>query len=368
MATKAERPQNKASKILEEYKAQHRKYEVFAARISELLETVFQRENIRLHSINHRAKDPDSLEGKVTRPDKSYQKLEDITDLAGIRIITHFSDQVDQIARVIEREFNTDATRSVDKRAERSLDSFGYTSVHKICSLKPPRTELREYDQFKGLFCEIQIRSILQHAWAEIEHDLGYKSVAAPPKSLTRRFSQLAALLELADDEFTRVRNELHSYSSDVKADIASQPQRIGIDNVTLQIFIDSDPLLREVELESVRAISKPLKQVPSDDRSAVANIWAHRLRQAGIENIEELRTFLSERRQQVAMFCEIYGSTARHYHSGFSLHFLSLLKVGQIADPEAMLQKLNDMGFSKEESHRYRDELVDFYGHYATR
>ena len=64
------------------------------------------------------------------------------------------------------------------------------------------RMVLRENKAFEGLKCEIQIRSVLQHAWAEIEHDLGYKSELTIPKEVRRSFSRLAGLLELGDKEF----------------------------------------------------------------------------------------------------------------------------------------------------------------------
>ena len=69
-----------------------------------------------------------------------------------------------------------------------------------MCSLTPERAALAEYEAFKDMKCEIQVRSILQNAWAEIEHDLGYKTKEAIPVQSQRRFARLAGLLELADD------------------------------------------------------------------------------------------------------------------------------------------------------------------------
>jgi hypothetical protein len=61
---------------------------------------------------------------------------------------------------------------------------------------------LVEYSTHTGVQFEVQIRSTLQHAWAEIEHDRGYKSEVEVARAVRRRFSRLAGLLELADYEF----------------------------------------------------------------------------------------------------------------------------------------------------------------------
>ena len=58
------------------------------------------------------------------------------------------------------------------------------------------------------LVAEVQVRTILQHAWAEIEHDIQYKSTIAIPNTIRRRFMALAGLLEIADREFQAIQNE----------------------------------------------------------------------------------------------------------------------------------------------------------------
>ena len=66
------------------------------------------------------------------------------------------------------------------------------------------------------------MRTILQHAWSAMEHDIGYKaSVQLPPEYL-RQFSRLAGMLELADDEFSRIRTMMSRYSREVQNLVAS--------------------------------------------------------------------------------------------------------------------------------------------------
>ena len=140
---------------------------------------------------------------KIRREGKSYNNpLEEVTDLAGVRIICYFVSDVDKIVPWIKNEFVVDETRSVDKRKSIDPSVFGYASVHLIVELSEARIRLPEYSAFKDMKCEVQIRTILQHSWAEIEHDIVYKASEDIPFELRRRFASLAGLLEIADREF----------------------------------------------------------------------------------------------------------------------------------------------------------------------
>lgn len=87
-------------------------------------------------------------------------------------------------------------------------DKFGYQSIHYLITLKPDRLNLAEYASYKGLTAKIQVRTILQHAWAEIEHDIQYKSLETAPTMIRRRFMSLAGLFEIADREFQAIQDE----------------------------------------------------------------------------------------------------------------------------------------------------------------
>jgi hypothetical protein len=86
-------------------------------------------------------------------------------------------------------------------------ERFGYKSVHYLVELKGDRTRLPEYERFAGLVAEIQVRTVLQHAWAEIEHDIQYKSTVTIPTEIRRRFVALAGMLEIADREFQGIQD-----------------------------------------------------------------------------------------------------------------------------------------------------------------
>ena len=118
---------------------------------------------------------------------------------------------MDKVASVVERLFDVDWDNSVDKRKLHEIDSFGYLSLHYICRL--PDCPYR---------FEIQMRTILQHAWANMNHDTGYKSGVEVPKEYLRNMNRLAGMLELIDEQFSRIRTDINDYRRKVQSLVAS--------------------------------------------------------------------------------------------------------------------------------------------------
>lgn len=196
-------------KILDLYRKKHSIYNDFTNEMQELMATILIEKNIHVHSVVSRLKEETSLTNKINKNLKKYTNIEDITDLCGIRIITYFEDDVDQIADIIQKTLTIDPINSVDKRKLLAATQFGYLSLHFVASLTTRQLQLPKYKKFENCKIEIQICSILQHAWAEIEHDLEYKSQTKISYDVRRRFSRLAGLLEIADIEFRKIRDDL---------------------------------------------------------------------------------------------------------------------------------------------------------------
>ncbi len=125
---------------------------------------------------------------------------------------------------------------------------FGYLSVHFVASLSDQRLALSEYGRFKDYTAEIQIRSILQHAWAEIEHDLGYKNPNSVPAEVRRSFSRVAGLLEIADQEFVNIKKQLKQFEDETVQQILSDPHQVRITADNLNYFIDHSPVINELD------------------------------------------------------------------------------------------------------------------------
>ena len=173
-----------------------------------------------------------SLRGKLELKGAKYHTLSDITDIVGLRVITFYIDDVDKVASMVERLFNVDWENSVDKRKIHEIDSFGYMSLHYVCAI--PDSTYR---------FEIQIRTVLQHAWANMSHDTGYKSGVEIPKRYMREMSRLAGMLELVDDEFSKIRTELSDYRRSVKALVASgNLEEVPLDGDSFKSYLELKP------------------------------------------------------------------------------------------------------------------------------
>lgn len=233
--------------ILHEYDKQKSLYMEFLDYFKNTISGIVNNESIALQSIDCRCKDRDSLKKKIQSKQK-YKNIHDITDICGMRIITYFSDDVDTIANILREEFQIDEINSIDKRDNDDPTKFGYVSLHYVASLKDNRASLLEAKRFKDLKIEIQIRTILQHAWAEIEHDLGYKSEKDIPKKIKRQFSRLASHIELADEEFVRIKEDIKFYRAEVKDSIENYHiDTVLIDMVTLPVFLNTDKEYRDI-------------------------------------------------------------------------------------------------------------------------
>lgn len=291
-------------KILAEYDSNVEEYEILANRFKDLMDTLLIDKKRGINSIICRVKKRDSLEKKVIY--KEYTSFEDINDIIGIRIITYFEDDVQEIGEIISSNFEIDQEKSSDTSSRLKDNEFGYKSIHYIARFSKARRSLAEYNRIPGLTFEFQIRSILQHAWAEIEHDLGYKSQEEVPRKIKRRFSRLAGLLELADEEFITVRKEKNAYSKELKSTINNTEKisEIEIDSDSLREFVDSEYMLdisKEIAAGAGLKLSRSQFEIFTDHRFYSAYIYL--LYAVTIDAIGILKGYIDENRERIVRF-----------------------------------------------------------------
>lgn len=237
------------SKILEEYDSSKNILDTLDRTVLALVRTLLNQRGVRVHQVQNRIKDRSSLEKKISRKGNKYKDLNEITDIVGIRIITYFDDEVDQIASMIEEEFDIDKKNSIDKR-QVDNDKFGYRSLHYVASLKKDRIRLPEYASCGERKVEFQIRTILQHSWAEIEHDLGYKGEFEIPSTAKRTFYRVAALLEQADIEFVKLKSTIKDYEKNINLSIEENPNEIEVNKASLVSFLTKNENVIRIENE----------------------------------------------------------------------------------------------------------------------
>lgn len=231
--------------ILEDYRKQRDAFLKLGDTVHTMLSDMVKDLGLTVLAVEHRVKEEKSLAGKLERKGDSYNTLEDITDILGCRVICFLSDEIDKIGKKVEESFVVDWENSSDKRALIKEDAFGYLSLHYICSL--PFGD-RWPDEICGKKFEIQIRTILQHAWSAIHHDIGYKSDFGVPREIRRQFARLAGLLELADDEFVRARDNMVGYTENIRQRIITDDaDDIQINMISLNEYVLHNQKMRRI-------------------------------------------------------------------------------------------------------------------------
>lgn len=270
--------------------------------------------------VDMRVKSSDSLARKLSRPDRTYRRLEDVTDVLGLRVVTLFEDEVDVLAaRLQSAGMPIIREHGVDKRKLLEPSTFGYRSLHVICTAP---ADLEVHPLVKTWPFELQLRSVLQHAWAEVEHGLGYKAHYEVPAPFRRRLARVAGLLELADAEFLELRRSKERYDAEVRDLQALQSETITLDAQSLSALVRSS---RVGALDDVVAehLGKPLSQTPYHPAFLLRLLKAARLKQPR-QVLERLRDF------QAALpdFLIAYGRFVQE-HTGFDIAGVSQLDRG---------------------------------------
>lgn len=272
--------------IVDEYRRQRQDFVRLGDIASSMLKSRLEYAKIDTMVVEHRIKKEESLIGKLERKSDKYRTLDDLTDILGMRTVCFFGDDVDNVGKVIEDLFVVDWENSVDKRAIIKANSFGYLSLHYICSLP----ESNEYPaELKSKKFEIQVRTTLQHTWACIEHDMGYKSEFGIPRIAVRQFARIAGLLELADDEFVRVRDTVHTYTEDIRQRIIDDnADDVMIDSVSLQEYVLRNRKMRSFLGELAAICGAEISEISPES-------YIEQLRWLGKKNLGDLALLLAE-------------------------------------------------------------------------
>jgi ppGpp synthetase/RelA/SpoT-type nucleotidyltranferase len=258
-----------------------------------------------IQSIVPRLKTRDSLERKIRG--KSYSSISEITDIVALRIISYFEDDVEEIGRIIASEFKVDKDNSVNKSLALGDREFGYKSLHYVVELGEDRCRMTEYAPFTQIKFEVQIRSILQHAWAEIEHDLGYKSEQAVPSDIRRRFSRLAGLLELADEEFINIRRRRNKYVDSIQQKVSNprNAKDIEVNYDSIKLFNSSQLVLSiSQEINSAANSSSKNFEVAEDN---LLNAYVYVLIDCNIMYLNQLEVYIINNREEIIRFARAY-------------------------------------------------------------
>lgn len=212
-------------------------YERMTTCLQEAMKELLLANNIPSVDVVSRVKDIDSAFGKIELK-KYLNPFDEVEDWCGLRIICYYPSDIDRVSAVLQEEF------AVQEKEDTSLrlkpHEFGYRSTHFILKIKDSWLHAPAYRGLGALKAEVQVRTLLMHAWAEIEHKLAYKSTDQVPPQFKRKLYRLSAKFEEADEQFEDLRIGLNEYRASLRAApdlLAFHHEDLNLD--TLQEFLD---------------------------------------------------------------------------------------------------------------------------------
>lgn len=266
--------------------------------LAKLKELLVDKNKMFLEGMEARVKEDKSLRKKLELKGMKYTTLADITDILGARIITFYNDEIDLVASLIEKNFIIDYPNSIDKRKMYDIDRFGYMSLHYICTIPKEMYYDEKNPKINEYKFEIQIRTALQHVWATINHDTGYKSDIEVPKEYMRTFSRLAGMLELADDEFKRIRDDINNYRDRIRTLVSKG----NFNDITLNI----DSFKSYLEIKPFDSLIKRIAKINNSEIEEISMLPFYEiLVKMGfktLSEVEKMRVELSEEAYKLSL------------------------------------------------------------------
>ncbi len=220
--------------LIKQFLKNHPQYEQLCAEVEYILRKSLDDTGVKYAIVSGRAKTLESFLEKIHR--KFYENpLTEIEDFAGVRVVFLYLSDRKFIEEIIEEEFCV--LEKVDKIDKQEHDRFGYAALHYVVDLGAQLSGAR-YDALKDLKCEIQVRTILQDAWAIIDHHLAYKRGNDMPTDIRRGLNALAGAFDVADNRFDALRTEQQEYIREAEEKMRQNDLEQPFDVHTLEAYL----------------------------------------------------------------------------------------------------------------------------------
>ncbi len=279
-------------------------YEEYATRIRNLVQDLVEVEGVEFYAIEGWAKPPAELLRLLsTLEEKDLAGV----DLVTVRVLLRFPEDVLKIEDVVKSEFDIDPVRSLPSNSNALQDPrrFGYPAVVYVLSLSQSRSNLREWAKYKELTFRLELRTMLQEAWATIFPKVNQTVGTASEKELTRELFLLGAMLEKADKGFLSLRNEIKeeallippSSQLGTNKPETLNAEKLFTDEELYTLFREDSSLLGRWNALAMEAGFPEF--TPSADylRESFAHLCGI-LRASGIDTLSEVKKFLAEMEQ----------------------------------------------------------------------
>jgi putative GTP pyrophosphokinase len=249
--------------------------------------------SIDVFNVEARTKEIQSFVDKIAaRKDVKFRDpLREIIDLVGVRIVAYYAEDVGAIGELIKGAFEVDKAVAVDKASDEP-DRFGYRSDHYVVMLSPRTRDPRESLPYAQVRAEIQVRTVLQHAWSQLHHKLDYKSTIANPKELQRRLFRLNALFEIADDQLSQLRDERERIELEYTRGVQEGQLEIPLDEASVTAYLRDSGIgarIADLAIRSGANIGRLDSRRLTRDRRDLLSV----LHWSGITTIAQLNDYL---------------------------------------------------------------------------
>ncbi|MCA0937566.1 GTP pyrophosphokinase [Vibrio alginolyticus] len=246
-----------------------------------ILRNLLDNSDLQYLSLSGRTKNKQSLLEKISRKGYKHPEVQ-MTDISGIRVIVFLESDIEKVCNIIEGSFHVDEQNSLNQDERLSTNQIGYRSVHYVCDLGQDRTKLPEFTDFTTSKFEIQVRTVLQHAWAELAHDRNYKFSGKLPPEIERNLYLYAGMLEIADKGFNDLAIQIENHVKEVHHKNAEGDLDYTLDTLSLRQFVENWASKNKLE------VSEPYFK--SDFSDLILE-----LEQFGIKNAKDLNAIIPE-------------------------------------------------------------------------
>lgn len=247
------------AQIIDEYSKNKDVYTNLSREAAKILEDEISKSEINLaFPVAKRVKELKSIIKKIENgaftPKSSISEL---WDIIGLRVILLYKKDLDEIDQIIKTNFPDYKREDIKYR---NKISFGYSSIHYVCSTPKAWSEVKHLQVYKNLKFEIQVRTLSEHIWAASSHSLNYKSEVNIPQEIERPLIRLAAILEIVDDELIRIYSTHTEYIKTIqKADIDSVTD---LNTITLEVLLTNlYPVAEKLNSDGYAYLNKVIEE-----------------------------------------------------------------------------------------------------------
>ncbi len=298
-------------------------------------------EGIQVAQLEARTKTIRGFGEKIERKRFKYQDpLRDVTDLSAVRIILYYVADVTQVGRMIDREFDVDWDNSLRHDTDRDPEHFGYRSDHYVVKVNAQRCKFPEWTRFAGDRIEIQVRTVMQHAWAAVDHQIRYKQDDLP-RELQRRLSRLSAVLEEADEQFAGIKAAAEKLAVRYETSVErGELRHVGLDALSLRAYLDQTKVGEDWAEQAVAVGFHPVTMAADHFFGGIEDRTQElldNLQRAGVTTLRQyvrrLETVAAWGQRALAMVSQQVGSVQQTPVIAIPEHILLILLEIEVAD-----------------------------------